>query len=134
MTKEQFLDNLKNTYLQLRLSNTHGIGVFAIRDIPKGCRDMFSVDQGEWIRISKEEVANLPEYTKILINHYCVSDSKFYYIEQYGFKKMDLANFINHSETPNICPINNGEFFEAITDIKSDEELFINYRDCTDDF
>jgi SET domain-containing protein len=133
MTKQQLLDDLKNTYLQLRPSEVDGIGVFAIKDIPKGCRDMFSTDHGEWIKISKEEVANLPEHTRLLVSYYCVSDTQFYYIEQSGFKKMDLANFINHSDTPNIFPVNNGEFFEAIRNIKAGEELFINYSDCTDD-
>lgn len=126
---EELLLNLKNVYLQPRPSKLHGIGLFAIRDIPKGCRDMFSKDRGEWIKIPVAEVELLPDYSKQLIYNYCTFDDEYYYIEKYGFKKLDLVNFLNHSATPNISIINNGEFFEALTDIKAGEEVFINYSD-----
>jgi SET domain-containing protein len=45
---------------------------------------------------------------------------------------MDLVNFLNHSDTPNIISINNGEFFETIRDIKQGEELLIDYGEIVD--
>ncbi|MBK8610919.1 MAG: SET domain-containing protein-lysine N-methyltransferase [Chitinophagaceae bacterium] len=45
---------------------------------------------------------------------------------------MDLVNFLNHSDTPNIVSINDGEFFEAIRDINSGEELVIDYGEIVD--
>jgi SET domain-containing protein len=45
---------------------------------------------------------------------------------------MDLVNFLNHSDTPNIISINDGEFFEAIQDIKKGEELVIDYGEIVD--
>lgn len=127
MTNKLLLLDLRETYLQLQPSSIHGIGVFAIRHIPKGCRAMFTKDRGEWIRISFKEVDALPAYSKKLISAYCTYDQEGYYIERYGFKKMDLANFINHSSKPNIASINNGKYFEAIKDIKTGDELFIDY-------
>jgi hypothetical protein len=42
MTKAELLAELAdNTWVMLRPSPIEGIGVFAIRDIPKGSRDMF---------------------------------------------------------------------------------------------
>ena len=39
MTKEELLDELTlETYVAIKPSPVHGIGVFAIADIPKGCR------------------------------------------------------------------------------------------------
>ena len=50
------------TYVILRPSKIAGIGVFALRLIPKGCRDIFSQPNPDdkWITLSKEEVQNLP--------------------------------------------------------------------------
>ena len=127
MTKEELLSDLTEAYLVLKPSTVHGIGVFAIRDIPKGSRTMFSKENEDWIKISVEEVESLPGYSKELVKTYCVFDDNYYYVESYGFKKMDLVNFLNHADTPNIIPVNDGEFFEAITEIKCGQELFINY-------
>lgn len=129
MTREELLLDLIETYVILRPSPLHGIGVFAIRDIPKGCRAMFSKYNDDWIKIPVEEVELLPGYSKELIETYCVYDDDFYYVESSGFKKMDLISFLNHSDNPNIIPINYGEFFEAYTDIKCGQELLINYED-----
>jgi hypothetical protein len=126
---EEFLSSLKNVYLQPRPSATHGIGLFAIRDIPKGCREMFSKGNEEWIKVPIAEVEQLPEYSKQLVYNYSTFDDEFYYVEKYGFKKLDIVSFLNHSDNPDLIVINNGEFFEAARDIKAGEEVFINYGD-----
>ncbi|HEX2683728.1 MAG TPA: SET domain-containing protein-lysine N-methyltransferase [Ferruginibacter sp.] len=135
MTKEALLAELAgNTWVMIRPSPIEGIGVFALRDISKGCREMFSKanDQEQWIKISRAEVELLPEHAKALIGNYCLYDEDHYFVPDYGFKKMDLVNFLNHSDTPNVISINEGEFFEAIRDIKEGEELVIDYGEIVD--
>ncbi len=135
MTKTELLQELAdNTWVMIKPSPIEGIGVFALQDIPKGCRSMFSKasDAEEWIIVSKTEVKALPAHTKALIETYCLYDDENYFVPDYGFKKMDLVNFLNHSDTPNIISINDGEFFEALTDIKQGEELFIDYGEIVD--
>lgn len=130
MNKEALLKELAgNTWVMIRPSLIEGIGVFALQDIPKGCRSMFSKTTADeqWIPISKAEVANLPAHAIALIENYCLYDEENYFVPDYGFKKMDLVNFLNHSDTPNIISINEGEFFEAIQEIKKGEELVIDY-------
>lgn len=130
MTKEELLQELAgNTWVMIKPSPIEGIGVFALRDIPMGCRNMFSKETTDekWISISKNEVDKLPEHSKALIENYCLYDEENYFVPDYGFKKMDLVNFLNHADEPNIISINDGEFFEAIRDIKKGEELFIDY-------
>ena len=112
MTKDLLLAQLKNeTYAMLRPSGIHGIGVFAIRPIPKGCRDIFSRGQGEWIRLPIADVELLPAHSKELIETYCLFDEENYYVPDYGFKLMDLVNYLNHSSNPNIVSVNDGEEF-----------------------
>lgn len=135
MTKEELLNELAgNTWVMIRPSPIEGIGVFALRDIPKGCRSMFSKanEQEQWIPITKAEVEKLPAHAKALIENYCLYDEENYFVPDYGFKKMDLVNFLNHSDTPNVISINDGEFFEAILDIKQGEELVIDYGEIVD--
>jgi SET domain-containing protein len=121
-----------NTYVMIRPSPIEGIGVFAIRDIPKGCRDMFSQGIGEWIKVPKADIESLPNHSKALVETYCLYDEGNYFVPDHGFKVMDLVNFLNHSDTPNIISINDGEFFETIKDIQAGEELLIDYGEIVD--
>ncbi len=135
MTKEELLNELaRNTWVMIKPSPIEGIGVFALQDIYKGCRSMFSRTEKDevWINVLKTEVEKLPEHAKALIENYCLYDEENYFVPGYGFKKMDLVNFLNHSETPNIISINDGEFFEAIREIKKGEELVIDYGEIVD--
>jgi len=125
--KELLSELTNNTYVMIKPSPVDGIGVFAIRDIPKGCRKMFSKGIGEWIKIPKAKIVLLPTHSKTLIETYCLYDDENYFVPDYGFKVMDLVNFLNHSDNPNIISINDGEEFESIRDIIAGEELLIDY-------
>lgn len=135
MTKAELLAELSsNTYVMLKPSPIEGIGVFAITDIPKGCRTMFGKPDAadEWITITKNEIESLPASTQFLVGNYCLYDEEHYFVPAHGFKKMDLALFINHADTPNIISINDGDYFEAIRDIKAGEELLVDYGEIVD--
>jgi len=128
MTRDELLHELsQETYAALKPSAVHGIGVFAIRDIPKGCRTIFSRNVGEWVKLPIAEVEKLPEHSRSLIETYCLYDETDYYVPDYGFKVMDIVNYLNHSSDPNIISVNDGEYFEALKDIPSGKELFVDY-------
>jgi SET domain-containing protein len=130
MSKEELLQELSiNTYVMLKPSNIAGIGVFAIKDIPKGCRNMFSPPDApeDWITVTKKEIENLPLHAQQVVGNYCLFDEENYYLPANGFKKIDVSLFLNHADVPNIASINDGDYFEAITDIKAGEELLIDY-------
>ncbi len=128
MTKEALLAQLKeDTYVMLKPSGIHGIGVFAIRPIPKGCRHIFSRGAGEWIKLPIADVEQLPAHSKDLVESYCLFDEENYFVPDYGFKLMDLVNYLNHSDTPNIISLNDGEEFEALENIATGQELLVNY-------
>ena len=74
----------------------------------------------------------LPAHSRSLIETYCLFDDDDYYVPDYGFKVMDLVNYLNHSSSPNIVSVNDGEYFEALTDIPAGTELFINYEDVVE--
>ena len=89
--------------------------------------------QDKWITLSKNEVATLPHHAKLMVENYCLYDNDNYFVPDYGFKKIDVSLFLNHSDIPNIISINEGEYFEAIRNIKAGEELLIDYGVIVDD-
>jgi len=128
MTKEELLHELQHeTYVALKASPIHGIGVFAVCDIPTGCKTIFSKNTGGWIKLSFAEAEQLPPHVKDFIETYYLYDDENYFIPDHGCKVMDMANYLNHSGTPNIISVNEGGYFEAIRDIKTGEELLVDY-------
>ena len=133
MTKEALLKDLhQDTYVMIKPSPLHGIGVFAIRDIPKGTRDLFSQGVGEWIKLTIAEVEALPKHSRDLVENHCLFDEDYYYVPDYGFKLVDLVVYLNHSDTPNVISFNEGEYFEATRDIAAGEELLVDYGTIVD--
>ena len=129
MTKEELLQELsQEIFAMLKPSPVHGIGVFAVRDIPKGCRKIFSQNTGEWVKLPIHDVDRLPEHSRNLVETYCLYDEENYFVPDYGFKIMDIVNYLNHSASPNIRSVNHGEYFEALDDITAGSELLVNYE------
>lgn len=128
MTNEELLRELREeTWVTLRPSAVHGIGVFALREIPAGCKTIFSRNVGEWIRVPIADIEKLPEASRNLVETYCLYDETHYYLPDYGFKVMDMVNYLNHSSKPNVISVNDGEYFETIRVIREGEELFVDY-------
>lgn len=135
MTKTELLQELSNnTYVMLKPSAIEGVGVFAIRDIPRGCRDMFGKPDpaDEWLTIAKKEIAALPGHAQFLVGNYCLFDEDNYYVPAAGFKKMDVSLFLNHSDQPNIVSVNDGDYFETLREIRAGEELLIDYGEIVE--
>ena len=131
MPHSRLLDELRHqTYVALRPSPVAGIGVFAIRPIPQGCREIFTPPHGNadgYVAVPRGEIEALPEHARHLVETYCLFDETHYHLPEDGFKKMDLVHFVNHSEQPNVRSIADGAWFEAITDIAAGSELFVDY-------
>jgi SET domain-containing protein len=128
MNKSALLEELRHeTWAHLQPSAIHGIGVFALRNIPKGCTTIFSKNTGGWISLSFAEVEQLPEHSRNFIETYYLYDDEKYFIPDHGCKVMDMASYLNHSSAPNLISVNEGEYFESTRDIQKGEELFIDY-------
>jgi SET domain-containing protein len=126
--KEKLIQLLQQeTVVGLKASTIHGIGVFALVDIPKGCKTMFSKGMGEWLKLTYEEVKKLPQQSVDLIENFCLYDEEGYFVPEYGFKLMDLVVYLNHSDAPNIISVDEGAYFETLQDIKAGEELLVDY-------
>jgi len=130
MQPDHLLDTLRHhTWVTLRPSPIEGVGVFAVRDIPTGCREMFSPPAApdDFVAVPRVDVEQLPPHARQLVETYCLFDAEWYWIPRDGFKKMDLSHFLNHSDTPNVVSVEEGMWFEALRDIAAGEELTVDY-------
>jgi len=119
----------KGVYARIRPSKIHGVGVFAIRDIPKGIK-IFAGDDSEliWMKRSALKLDDLPEAIKRLYDQFCLIKDKG---ETYGcpksFNLMTVPWYLNHSKNPNVGCDKNYIFF-ALRNIKEGEELTADYE------
>jgi len=127
MPDPAFLRGIASTHIGLAPSPIHGIGVFALTEIPEGTRDLFSPPGQEWPAIPLGEIETLPTHVRKLVDTYCLQDETHAYLPPNGFKVLDLVMYLNHSDTPNLKQIDGGEYFVSLRDIAAGEELFVDY-------
>lgn len=124
---KKILENLKNTYCRIKPSKIEGVGVFAIRDIPKGKDPFCMVAKHAWRKIKTSELNGLDEEIKKMVSDFFSVDKKeFFYIPECGLNGIDVSFFLNTSKNPNI-ETKNGINFKTVKKIKKGEELTVSY-------
>lgn len=116
----------EEVYCRLGVSKTHGVGVFAIRSVPKGASPLRTPVKKREVKISKEELRKLPKGVRLQLERFCFHEKGFYYVPSCGFNTMDLAVYLNHSKRPNLRFTKRG-VLEAVKAIRKGEELTIDY-------
>lgn len=127
-----FIKDLEqNVYCRLRPSKVHGVGIFAIRDIPKGTNPFKSFLPYEFAEVDADAVLKNPKIDpavkKMASDMYSIIDGKMY-LYKGGLNGIDISFFLNHSEKPNLEATHDGEVFIALRKIKKGEELFSDHR------
>ena len=133
--KKSMLNHLKNdVYCRIGVSNTHGVGVIAISDIPINTRPFKSLNHKQnkiiTLTIKDMEKAGINKNVINTVNDFFGSDGSCD-IFQYGPNDINISYYLNHSTNNNLDLIETTDvYYEFITnrDIKKGEELFINYE------
>lgn len=140
MTKKEILiENIKNeTLCKVGCSEIHGVGVFAIRDIPKGvelfktCNKKAEADGVN--DLTEEELESFDSNTvKLIKQYFAKSHLGTYCLPEEGINMLFWGYYINHSSMPNLSFKTEGEDregyvkFVANKDIKEGEELTEDY-------
>jgi len=130
--KYKLLKNLQETYCSFGISKVHGIGVFAIRDIPIGVDPFPTIKPEKIIKLTDEDLEILPKEIICKIKDIFVRCDKMYHIYDLGLNCMGVKFHVNHSKNPNIG-IKKGIItksyvpFITLKNIKKGEELFWDY-------
>ena len=126
-TQKKLLEHLQSeVYCKLGVSPIHGIGVFALRPIPKGIYPLKSYLRIKEIDISKKLIKDLPKGVRQQIDTFCYYDKKKVSIPTIGLNSFDMAVYLNHSKTPNLR-FKKAGVLVSLRDIAEGEELFIDY-------
>jgi len=126
MTAADLLADVATIRVGLAPSPIHGIGVFALCDIPAGANDLFAPPR-PWVPVPEGEVEKLPPHARRLVETYCLWDDGVYFVPPHGFRVLDVVTYLNHSDTPNLRQVNGGDWFETVRDVLAGEELTIDY-------
>lgn len=111
-------------YARLAPSKIHGVGVIAIRRIPKGTY-VFVGDDEEMTWIRKSSIAKISGPLKKLYRDFCVVRNGNFGCPG-NFNQLTLPWYLNHSSKPNLAADKDLRFF-SIRDIKCGEELTVDY-------
>ncbi len=133
--KKKLLEHLeKGLYVRVQKSTVHGVGLFAIKDIPKGVNPFKSIHQEEYIEFNKNELEHLSEEVKKMIHDYCAEEDGNVWIPKYGFNTVQCERFLNHSKTPNVITTDDGTTFVTMREIQKGEELLSDYEHYDENF
>src|SRR5579862_1884186 len=116
-------------FVRLRPSRIHGVGVFAIRNIPKGTY-IFGGDNSEMRWVKTSVTNHLDEEVKNLYRDFCVSRNGKYGCPT-NFNLLTPAWYLNQSKKPNVAADKNYDFYSTRR-IKKGEELTVDYQTYSD--
>jgi hypothetical protein len=120
----------RNLYARLRPSPGKGVGVFAIRDIPRGCNPFVGDDAGStWVPAATVDAIADAEVRRMYLD-FCprLGDR---YLAPPDFNRMSVSWYMNHSDEPNMVADANVDF-RAARPILAGEELTADYRAYSD--
>jgi SET domain-containing protein len=125
--KEKLYEHLLGeVYCKLGVSKLHGIGVFAMRDIPKGTQPLNSMVSKKEIKFSRIELKKVPSSVRKHLASFCLVEKGRVFAPEIGMNAVNVSIYLNHSKTPNLR-FNKKDILEATRDIERHEELTIDY-------
>jgi len=131
MTRTELLARvLADCYCRLQPSSIHGIGVFAIRDIPRRTNPFGTLKRYArpgYVRITQDELRSLPARLAGMIRALFVPTDGAMYLPTCGTNIVYLIAYLNHSTAPNLSS-KDGFKFVARRRIHAGEELTVDYR------
>jgi SET domain-containing protein len=125
--KYRLHQHLKNeVYCKLGVSTIHGVGVFALRDIPKGTLPLQSMVSRKEKKFSRTKLKEIPKSVRRHLAEFCLIESGRVFVPEIGMNAVNISIYLNHSKTPNLG-FNKQDVLEALRDIARGEELTIDY-------
>lgn len=124
----------RDVYARIARSKIHGVGVKAIRKIPKGM-SIFPDDNDSIIWIKENKIKGLSSEVRRLYTDFCIIRA---HDGKYGcprsFNRLTVAWYLNRPESgqrPNVGCRRDYTFY-ALRDIEPGEELTVDYRTFSD--
>ena len=117
-------------YTRIGRSRTHGVGVIAIRDIPKGTL-VFEGESELVVWVSRAAVRRMPKAIRALYE-----DFGMVWGDRIGvpptLNMLSVGWYVNHADVPNVEAGDDGRF-RTLRRIRRGEELTADYRTFVDE-
>jgi hypothetical protein len=125
--KNKLLKHLKDeVYCRLGVSPVHGIGVFAVRAIPKGVNPMRTWHDVKEVPLALKELKGLPKGVRKELDMFCYYTKGVMHIPSVGMNTMNMAVYLNHSKKPSVKYLKNGQLV-TLKAVRTGEELMLDY-------
>lgn len=125
---------LQTVWCTLRPSTIHGIGVFALRDIPAGTKAIWEYDTIEVVTLTEQEMRTLPEE----IAEEILARTIFVEREQLSFldpnSTTNYRSYMNHSKKPNTDGIYTKRYIAKGEELTEDYTTMGNWHRITLDY
>tara|TARA_B100000287_G_scaffold420019_1_gene458913 strand:+ start:249 stop:680 length:432 start_codon:yes stop_codon:yes gene_type:complete len=131
ISKQDVIDFLKNDYYcRIKPSLIHGVGVFAIKDIPRGVNPFIPFEDSVNFNFQLDELSDVNTNIVNVFESRYFSPSDGVNIVLNKCNTTHYVDYINHSLKPNVVYFyENGKYnWETLVDIKEGEELTHNYN------
>lgn len=129
MNKKQLLQNMKeHVYCRLGPSKIAGVGVFAIRTIPKGINPFVGAFDGNGVQFTVQELRDVDPAVLELAAHMFVRDKDTFFIPNISLNRIDIPFYVNHSKNPNMTIDKKTDIFTTLREIKKGEEVTYDYE------
>jgi SET domain len=120
-----FIEHLSKVYCRIGVSKIHGVGVIAIRDIPKGINPMEEITPAQFDEVDSKLIYSLPGFLRDLVLAMCPERDGVFDVPSQGLNSLGVAWYLNHSDAPNMEE-RDGEFFSLVP-IAAGTELTVDY-------
>lgn len=125
--KKELLKHLtRDVYCRLGVSTVHGVGVFAVRAIPKGVNPLKTLSSVKEVKLKRSDLGDLPKGVRKQLKMFCYYEGDTIYVPESGLNLVNMAVYVNHSKTPNLYFKKDGDL-RALVDIEEGAELLIDY-------
>lgn len=133
LTTNNILDRLKNqAYCRVQPSSRHGVGVFAVKEIPSGVTPWSTPNHhffGGTIRLTSHEISKLDEPVRKMLLDYNLLTNRGLFVHPCELEVLHITQFLNASADPNLeLDTEREEPFKTIRKIKAGEELTVDYQ------
>ena len=140
--KVALLRHLQNeVYCRIGVSRISGVGVIAIKNIPKGTNPFACTPPREdcFIDVLEEELEGLPpSITQYIKDFFSKDEAGAYPVNATGLNDLNISFFVNHSDAPNLTiedikekeanSLNTLNTFLTNRDVNAGEELTCDYK------
>jgi SET domain-containing protein len=120
----------EGVYARIGRSRTHGVGVLAIRDIPRGTL-VFRGESERIVWVSRAAVRGLPAAIRSLYEDFGMVSGNWLAVPP-SLNMLSVGWYVNHSDRPNVEADEDGRF-RTLRRIRKGEELTADYRTFVDE-